>query len=461
MGPTGTSSALENTVEVSFHRNTRALLALIRQASDFHSLSHVKVFYPTTEKRAAKPPREAHSCQQATSLLESRKRADEKERCKLPITATFKQASSKLFECRCDKRDTIYLCERCSLKLSAKEVITHLSGFEHKKINSVVVNLRENTYNDIFKQSFQSAIATLRALSFRLRVLQKRPSVKPVSPSAARQAQRVNSVVKVVGIRMNKSKDGGANLNGSKCNATPAPTESNEALAKTCVSGLQSADKRTVRLNVSTEGANEFCLHRSTGNTRKHFPSNAICKKTPSIKVDTSTVSLSAPTKTFYTFNANLSNTAASAKSEAVSTPLKRANAPTSKANPASFSMERSAEVDEAAHRTSLRAEHSGRCSGAAPKVSASLQGQKTSATKAKTPQTSHEQRSTDTSKVAQLKKCVSQDANVESHACKKSLTSSPHPSVTTSELKSPKQSSQVSETKKPTSVNSPKVGKY
>ncbi|XP_034747549.1 uncharacterized protein LOC117956555 isoform X2 [Etheostoma cragini] len=105
---------------------------------------------------------------------------------------------SALLECHCDERDPIYFCECCSLKIPEKDIITHITGHHHQKIylgglqrlppapsvnpreeirrlaasfeqengygEAQVVDLNEDIYNNISKQSFESAIQTVKGL---------------------------------------------------------------------------------------------------------------------------------------------------------------------------------------------------------------------------------------------------------------------------------------------------------
>ncbi|XP_053190232.1 uncharacterized protein LOC128374032 [Scomber japonicus] len=103
-----------------------------------------------------------------------------------------------LFECNGDQRDPIYLCECCSLKIPEKDIICHVTGFDHQKMYLVglqkvsppqgdhwreeirhlaalfekdegfgeaqVIDLDEENYNIISKQNFQAASQTVRGL---------------------------------------------------------------------------------------------------------------------------------------------------------------------------------------------------------------------------------------------------------------------------------------------------------
>ncbi|XP_039676067.1 uncharacterized protein LOC120571276 isoform X2 [Perca fluviatilis] len=105
---------------------------------------------------------------------------------------------SELLECHCDECDPIYFCECCSLKIPEKDIITHVTGPYHQKSYLVglqrlpppplihqreeirrlaasfeqengygeaqVVDLDEEIYNNLSKQSFESAMQTVKAL---------------------------------------------------------------------------------------------------------------------------------------------------------------------------------------------------------------------------------------------------------------------------------------------------------
>ncbi|KAM4539207.1 uncharacterized protein PAE49_020124 isoform 2-T3 [Odontesthes bonariensis] len=443
--------------------------------------------HPSKEKTVDKPTWEP-SYQEAMSFLATTKRGGEKGLLKDPIMPKLKLVSSKVFECRCDKRDSVYLCEMCSQKITERDFSSHVSGSDHQKIQRVVVNLNEKTYSNILKQSFQSAIGTLRALNFRPRGVCKRPStsaphsVQPVNASAARHAH-VNSVVdniKVVNRKINDSGDGGTAINMSRTKTTRVPADSNEARTKTCMKRLQSADsfhahpsvtscgKQTLRVNVSTKGTNKVCLQPYfRGNDPKDVTPNTICKATNHrikrsavASVGMATTS-STRTGTTSTLSATSSKGASAAKSVAMSRPLKRASETASKANPASYNTARSTVVREATGRgaPSSRAEN-------APERASKASGASTvtSVAPAKMPKTSVKCGNVDLSaKTAQLKSSVSQIADIASHTRKRSPTAAPQLNTAMSarsEYKNPhKESSHVSAAKSTASASHLKVG--
>lgn len=43
-----------------------------------------------------------------------------------------------LLKCCCPQHEPVYLCESCSLKVSEKDIVSHLTGFDHHKVPLVV-----------------------------------------------------------------------------------------------------------------------------------------------------------------------------------------------------------------------------------------------------------------------------------------------------------------------------------
>nr|XP_015829415.2 uncharacterized protein LOC107394807 isoform X1 [Nothobranchius furzeri] len=80
----------------------------------------------------------------------------------VPKSAPKKETSrisTTIIKLCCVERDTIVFCGSCSLKV---EGVGHFTEIKHPKMDPVVVNLKENMYNDISNQSFQSVIQTLQ-----------------------------------------------------------------------------------------------------------------------------------------------------------------------------------------------------------------------------------------------------------------------------------------------------------
>ncbi|XP_070841167.1 uncharacterized protein [Chaetodon trifascialis] len=133
-----------------------------------------------------------------------------------------------LFECCCDQHDSIYLCECCSVMIPERKIISHVTGAYHQKLylgrfqkltlppeqqlrknirhlatlfeqengygEAQVVDLDEETYNNILKQNFKSAIQTVKALQARdgcceLPLTSAPSAVQPVDTSVTLHAQ--------------------------------------------------------------------------------------------------------------------------------------------------------------------------------------------------------------------------------------------------------------------------------
>ncbi|XP_027143002.1 uncharacterized protein LOC104922109 isoform X4 [Larimichthys crocea] len=166
------------------------------------------------------------------SCLE-RSSADEGESCKsshetaedkIPLWQYVERKSrepviglSALLECCCDERDPIYLCECCSLKIPEEDIISHVTGVDHQQMYLVslqklppspvgmdlgknirhlsalfeqdngygdadVVELDKEIYENISKQTFKSAIETVKALQAQNINLCELPSTSALSP---------------------------------------------------------------------------------------------------------------------------------------------------------------------------------------------------------------------------------------------------------------------------------------
>ncbi|XP_040909511.1 uncharacterized protein LOC121192035 isoform X2 [Toxotes jaculatrix] len=133
---------------------------------------------------------------------------------------------SKLLECHCDQRDPIYLCECCSQTIPEKNIISHMTGFDHQKMylmglqkvlpapgrhqrkkirelaalleqdkgygEAQAVDLHEEIYNNLSKQNFNSAIQTVKAL-----LAQQDSGHEVLSASAMSGVQPVHTSVTV------------------------------------------------------------------------------------------------------------------------------------------------------------------------------------------------------------------------------------------------------------------------
>ncbi|XP_024153287.1 uncharacterized protein LOC112161942 isoform X2 [Oryzias melastigma] len=91
------------------------------------------------------------------------------------IEGDINKVSSKLLECRCGTHKPIYLCGRCMLRISGKDILSHMTGFDHQEMVHEVFYTDEKMFVDISKQSFQSAFDTLLWLGFDLSGQSKPP----------------------------------------------------------------------------------------------------------------------------------------------------------------------------------------------------------------------------------------------------------------------------------------------
>ncbi|XP_065803873.1 serine-rich adhesin for platelets-like isoform X2 [Labrus bergylta] len=129
---------------------------------------------------------------------------------------------SALLECHCDQRDLIYLCECCSMKIPEKDIISHVTGYDHQKMylsglkplpsppgthqgmkfchfaallekhsgygEAQVMDLEKEIYDNVLEQNFKSAMQTVQALQAQ----QGRVS-EPSSTSALSNSQPVDT----------------------------------------------------------------------------------------------------------------------------------------------------------------------------------------------------------------------------------------------------------------------------
>ncbi|XP_023815903.1 uncharacterized protein LOC101157957 isoform X1 [Oryzias latipes] len=80
------------------------------------------------------------------------------------IDGDLNKVSSKLVECRCGTHKPIYLCGRCQLRVSERDIFNHMNGFDHQEMVQEVFYTDEKIFGDLSKQSFQSALETLLGL---------------------------------------------------------------------------------------------------------------------------------------------------------------------------------------------------------------------------------------------------------------------------------------------------------
>ncbi|CAN9503957.1 unnamed protein product [Ophioblennius macclurei] len=95
------------------------------------------------------------------------------------------QGLPTLYICHYDKRDSVYLCECCSLKIPQEDLISHING--HPDIRLKDVNLDEDVYSIILNQNFESAIKAVLALGS-CETEPERPSTSAVKDEAIHSA---------------------------------------------------------------------------------------------------------------------------------------------------------------------------------------------------------------------------------------------------------------------------------
>ncbi|XP_029976143.1 uncharacterized protein LOC115409219 isoform X2 [Salarias fasciatus] len=139
-----------------------------------------------------------------------------------------------LYDCRCDKRDSVYLCECCSVKFPQEELIGHITEPGHPKAHLKVVNLDENLYSIVSKSSFQSARQTVSAFLTRCERESELPSASTPcsvkneeihSPVLAQHS--VDSVRDHVQVEDLKTEDDSKTCEGAS--SVPAVTSGTEA----------------------------------------------------------------------------------------------------------------------------------------------------------------------------------------------------------------------------------------
>ncbi|XP_042292107.1 uncharacterized protein LOC121913511 [Thunnus maccoyii] len=174
--------------------------------------------YSQVHKRQRPNSKEDASCEEPQKMSSSGQKevtaADKGESCK-SVTSNGNQQAAQLWlylkkksrepviglgallECYGDQHGPIYLCECCSMKIQEKDIVSHVTGFDHQKMYLVgfqkipppqgndwrkkmrdmavlfeedkgygeaqVVDLDEELYNSISKQNFQAAIKTVKA----------------------------------------------------------------------------------------------------------------------------------------------------------------------------------------------------------------------------------------------------------------------------------------------------------
>ncbi|XP_047461706.1 uncharacterized protein LOC125020411 isoform X2 [Mugil cephalus] len=118
-------------------------------------IDHKRMRVSSSEDACSEEPSTMPNCEQKDENT-----ADVKETCK----AETDTGLSKLLKCQCDNHDPIYLCESCTLRFSEKDVISHITSLDHPKMCLMVVELDEEDYREISKQSHASAIQRVKAI---------------------------------------------------------------------------------------------------------------------------------------------------------------------------------------------------------------------------------------------------------------------------------------------------------
>ncbi|XP_044027943.1 uncharacterized protein LOC122864514 isoform X8 [Siniperca chuatsi] len=218
---------------------------------------------------------------------------------------------SALLECHCDQCDPIYLCECCSLKIPEKDIVSHVTGFDHQKMYLVglqklptppwnhqrmiirqralllekdegygdaqVVDVDEEIYNNISKQNFKSAIQTVKALQAQQESRLELPStsalsaVQPVDTSVTLHAQyEVYSLtddfqVSQFGInQVVETDDHSEDSEAQPSSVTATESVMTETSCKTTQVLPESADNTNTCLTVSRSSEDTSSLHVST-----------------------------------------------------------------------------------------------------------------------------------------------------------------------------------------------------
>ncbi|XP_076610681.1 uncharacterized protein LOC143335276 [Chaetodon auriga] len=247
-----------------------------------------------------------------------------------------------LFECCCDRHDPIYLCECCSLMIPERDVISHVTGAYHQKLylgkfqkltlppeqqlrenirhlatlfeqengygEAQVVDLDEETYNNILKQNFKSAMQTVKALQAQdgcreLPWTSAPSAVLPVDTSVTLQSPQrevcsFSDDHQVVDMEVVDDSEDSEAQPSSVTAAASVITETNSNTHMTVSRSHEDASS----LHVSASGTNTTCLEPdSTGNEVKAeiIPNTTVAplKIASDSAVTTSTVSMTVISK--------------------------------------------------------------------------------------------------------------------------------------------------------------------
>ncbi|XP_037831495.1 uncharacterized protein LOC108240646 isoform X2 [Kryptolebias marmoratus] len=363
----------------------------------------------------------------------------------------FCNISATFFECRCVKRDPVYLCGGCSQKVPGKDIVGHLTEFKHQKMHRLVVHLDEQTYRNIFNQSFLSAIQILTS--------SPQSVCAPGHTSEILRSRDVDDK-QVVDMEMSDAE---------QRVPTPDSFAATEASYKTSQVKAQKSDNHHAPLMINVPKATRDLSPKCWENDRKANLSSDTTDKSiqyetvpetelvaaapvcsvPTLKLKSTTASTKR-TETTSSSGPTISNTRLAASS-ATPFPLKSRSASASEVKSVS------GKAAQVVCRTSSKVDSRPRCAEATPKPSIAPQTKATPAATAKTP--GKHGNPDALAKTAHRTKSVGDNADTEAH--KKIHPSVPHPPATvpaSSEHQDPHKEPYLSASKAP-SQNPPKVG--
>ncbi|XP_039977236.1 uncharacterized protein LOC120786131 isoform X2 [Xiphias gladius] len=222
---------------------------------------------------------------------------------------------SALLECYCDWRGPVYLCECCSLKIPEKNIVSHVTGFDHQKMYLVgfqklapltgkhqkrirhlaalfeqergygeaqVVDLDEEIYNNISKQNFNSAIQSVKAFQAQqdsgheltstsaLSGIQPVHTLVPVHAQHEVYAKTDNIQVVELDSDSEESEVQPSSVTAPMCGMTETTSkttevapQSNTDVKMSYIKGGESADRNNTCLTVSRRSENASSLHVS------------------------------------------------------------------------------------------------------------------------------------------------------------------------------------------------------
>ncbi|XP_060914942.1 uncharacterized protein LOC132990618 isoform X2 [Labrus mixtus] len=287
----------------------------------------------TSCKKGLPAPKQDASCEVKQrlpiSIQKKETAADVKGRETKPSQQSVKhEGLSALLECHCDQRDLIYLCECCSMKIPEKDIISHVTGYDHQKTylsglkplpsppgthqgmtfchfaallekhsgygEAQVMDLEKEIYNNVLKQNFKSAMQTVKALqaqqgrvsepSSTSALSNSQPVDTSFSPQAQNEASNVLDNCQVVAMEFDgDSEDSEARSSSvTSSERAEAPPDSSEnaklnlvkesALAYNVYScqTVTKSSEETSNIYVSTNGTKSTCAHPdSTGKPSK------------------------------------------------------------------------------------------------------------------------------------------------------------------------------------------------